>query len=98
MACVLKDKVNAKLNTHLLKEDAELNSINNYGNFLDKIKDAADGYKLRPPRLALDPADEEEEKKSNEELNKLEDQYSDQIAQLFDIGFTDLKANIAALT
>ncbi len=41
--------------------------------------------------------DEEEEKKSNEELNKYEEIYAAQITSLQDLGFTDLNEIIAAL-
>ena len=42
--------------------------------------------------------EEEEEKKEIQEVNEAEDQFSDQLTKLLDIGFTDLKANISALT
>ncbi len=41
---------------------------------------------------------EEEEKKEIRELNKNEEEYSEQILRLVDIGFENLKANISALT
>lgn len=80
MACAFNDKANTKLNNHLIKEDIELGSIKTYVAFLDQVKKTADDYKLRPPKAILDSEEEEEEKKANEDLNKLEDQYSDQIS------------------
>jgi Holliday junction resolvasome RuvABC DNA-binding subunit len=57
----------------------------------------AEDLKRKIPKVKQSVEDEEEEKKSNEELNKYEEIYAAQITSLQDLGFTDLNEIIAAL-
>ena len=100
-ASKVAEKVNMKMQTHLLREDEDIQSINTYGDFLDAIKSVADQVRMKPPKVAKEPMNkeyEEEEKKEIEAVNQSENQFADQLSNLLEIGFTDLKANISALT
>jgi hypothetical protein len=97
----VNEKVNRMMQQHLLHEDEDLQSINTHEDFLDKIKTTADKIRMKPPKMVKEPLskeEKEEEKKEIEIVNQAEDQFADQLTNLLEIGFTDLKANISALT
>jgi chemotaxis protein histidine kinase CheA len=101
-ATTSSESVNHMMQQHLLREDEDLGALNTHEDFLDAVKNAADYIKMRPPQIPLTKEQqEEEEKKESEETKEaaaMNDQYAEQITKLVDMEFTDLKANISALT